>query len=123
MLPEVTPARSWRIRRNCSPTLRSRLPGSDGFGDDCGHEAVDADAVAFRLFRQLGVESPGQALPPLGSRDDGLRQLSARLFENLDAIAESLSAVRDRLLDVLAIGHASGYIRILHQITAALILR
>jgi hypothetical protein len=62
-------------KSSMSALSRSRLPGSDGFGDDCGHQAVDADAVIFRLSRQLRVECPGQALAPLSSRDSGFRQL------------------------------------------------
>jgi hypothetical protein len=50
------------------------------------------------------------------------RNLSARLLEHLQTIEEGFAAMRDRLFNGLAVGHASRNIRILHQITATLFL-
>ena len=52
--------------------LLTRLLCSYRLRDDCHHQAVDADTFAFGLFRQLGVESPRQALAPLRGLDSGL---------------------------------------------------
>jgi hypothetical protein len=61
-------------RRSCLfvPPLRYGAPRSNGFGDDRRHETVDADTLTLRLSRELGVESPGQALAPLSGLDAGL---------------------------------------------------
>ena len=44
-------------------------------------------------------------------------------LKNFEAVAQGLTAIRNGPLDGLAVGHASGYFRILHQIADALIFR
>ncbi len=123
------PQQSRSRRQRCqfspraSPALsRPCLSGSDRLGDDRRHQAIDADALVLRLSRQLRVESSRQALTPLRSLDAWLRQLSTRLSKHFHAIAKGFPAVCDRLFDGVPIRHASGYIRILHQVTATLVV-
>ena len=68
-------------------------------------------ALTLRLSGEFGMESPRQALSPLGGFDAGLQRLSASLFKHFQAIAQRFPAVRDRRLDRLAVGHASQDIR------------
>ena len=100
--------------------LSTRALRSDRLRDDRRHQTIYTDALVFGPFRQLRVEGSGQALAPLSSFDGGLWYLSARLLEDFQTIEEGFPAIRDRLFNGLAVGHASGNIRILYQVAATL---
>jgi len=83
----------------------------------------------LRLFHQFAygrlefgtLFEQARDLVSLRCFDAAPRHRAAGFPENREAVAQSLSAISDRLLNSFAVRHASGNFRILHQIAAALV--